>query len=101
VKKSDDDERRGGRTYVGPSDLVLHHATGRDLADDDPVVRYRLGVELKDSVSYRRRGRERDRGDRLAERHKPDAALIGVEMPGGGARAAVPQIAAALRTRAW
>jgi DNA replication protein DnaC len=31
VKKSDDDERRGGRTYIGPSDLVLHHATGRDL----------------------------------------------------------------------
>jgi hypothetical protein len=30
VKKSDDDERRGGRTYIGPSDPVLHHATGRD-----------------------------------------------------------------------
>jgi hypothetical protein len=30
VKKSDDDERRGGRTYIDPSDRVLHHATGRD-----------------------------------------------------------------------
>jgi hypothetical protein len=30
LKKSDDDERHGGRTYIDPSDAVLHHATGRD-----------------------------------------------------------------------
>src|SRR5690606_17515276 len=36
VKKSDDDERRGGRTYnPGPSEPVLHHATGRDLSAVD------------------------------------------------------------------
>jgi DNA-binding NarL/FixJ family response regulator len=29
----------------------------------------------------------------LAARHQPDAALIDVQMPGGGAREAVPQIA--------
>lgn len=29
----------------------------------------------------------------LAEEHRPDAALIDVEMPNGGAREAVPQIA--------
>jgi hypothetical protein len=30
LKKSDDDERHGGRTYADPSDALLHHATGRD-----------------------------------------------------------------------
>jgi hypothetical protein len=29
-RKSDDHERRGGRTYNDPSDPDLHHATGRD-----------------------------------------------------------------------
>lgn len=63
------------------------------IADDDVVVRYRLQTEL--SESFRIIGVAEDTAEAiaLAEEHQPDAALIDVQMPGGGARVAVPAIA--------
>ena len=64
------------------------------IADDDEVVRYRLSAEL--GQSFRIVGLAANATDAiaLAATHKPDAALIDVEMPGGGARTAVPEIVA-------
>lgn len=63
------------------------------IADDDTVVRYRLQSELSDSFRIVAIAENATKAIALAELHQPDAALIDVEMPGGGARAAVPAIA--------
>ena len=64
------------------------------IADDDAVVRYRVQSELKDSFRIVAVAESATEAIALAEQHRPDAALIDVEMPGGGARVAVPAIAA-------
>lgn len=64
------------------------------IADDDAVVRYRLGAELKGAFRIVAVADNAIDAIALAKEHRPDAALIDVEMPGGGAREAVPQIAA-------
>jgi len=63
------------------------------IADDDAVVRYALSSHLKDSFRIVAVAEDATRAIALAEELQPDAALIDVEMPGGGAREAVPQIA--------
>ena len=91
-----------GRPDDGPTDetAARHEQPLRDhrrsllIADDDPIVRYRLGAELKDSFQIVAVAENATEAIALAERHKPDAALIDVEMPGGGARTAVPEIVA-------
>jgi len=62
------------------------------IADDDPVARATLSSEL---TAFRVVALATDATEaiELAERHRPDLALIDVEMPGGGAREAVRQIA--------
>lgn len=63
------------------------------IADDDPVVRAVLGNRL--DLEFRVIGVAQDATEaiRLADEHRPDAALIDVAMPGGGACKAVPGIA--------
>jgi DNA-binding NarL/FixJ family response regulator len=63
------------------------------IADDDPVVHAVLGVQLM--TRFRVVGSATGAADaiQLARKHQPDAALIDVEMPGGGAQVAVPGIA--------
>ena len=64
------------------------------IADDDVVVRFRIENELKDSFRIVAMAENAAEAIALAEQHQPDAALIDVQMPGGGARTAVPAIAA-------
>ncbi len=64
------------------------------IADDDAVVRYRLDAQLKESFRIVAVADNATDAIALAKEHRPDAALIDVEMPCGGAREAVPQIAA-------
>jgi DNA-binding NarL/FixJ family response regulator len=65
------------------------------IADDDAVVRYRLTSALSKDFRIVAIAENATDAIALATEHQPDAALIDVQMPGGGARAAVPAIAAA------
>jgi DNA-binding NarL/FixJ family response regulator len=62
------------------------------LADDDVVTLSTLDAQL--SASFRVVGVAQNGTDAatLAGEHHPDLALVDVQMPGGGARVAVPQI---------
>jgi DNA-binding NarL/FixJ family response regulator len=76
---------------IGPDaqDRDLGDARPRLLiADDDPVVRATLSSEL---TAFRIVALAKDATEavELAERHRPDLALLDVDMPGGGGRAAV------------
>jgi len=64
------------------------------IADDDPVVRSTLGAQLAGDFDIVAVAEDAAEAVALAERHRPDAALIDVEMPKGGAREAVPGIVA-------
>ena len=64
------------------------------IADDDPVVRATLSAHLERDFEIVGLARNASEAVALAERHQPDAALIDVDMPDGGARDAVPRIAA-------
>lgn len=64
------------------------------IADDDAVVRAALSAQLAREFDVVAIAESAGDAIALAERHSPDAALLDVDMPGGGARAAVPQIAA-------
>ena len=62
------------------------------IADDDAVVRTALSFQLAstfDVIALAANARE---AIDFAEQHRPDAALIDVEMPGGGAGEAIPRI---------
>jgi DNA-binding NarL/FixJ family response regulator len=63
------------------------------IADDDAVVRSALSAQLDAEFNVVAVAESAGTAIELAERHLPDAALIDVDMPGGGAREAVPQIA--------
>ena len=75
-----------------------HDAPLRDLrptlmiADDDAVMRSVLGSQLSDSFRIVGVGKDATEAIALAEQHRPDVALLDVEMPGGGARVAVVEI---------
>ena len=82
-----------------PTDAApREHGALRDLrptlliADDDAIMRAALRSQLKDSFQIVAVGEDATEAIALAEQHQPDAALLDVEMPGGGARVAVPQI---------
>jgi len=64
------------------------------IADDDAVVRAALSAQLAGEFDIVAVAESAGDAIALAERHRPDAALLDVDMPGGGAREAVPQIAA-------
>jgi CheY-like chemotaxis protein len=63
------------------------------IADDDAVVRSTLKSQLEGEFYVIALAENATEAIELAEKHRPDAALLDVEMPGGGAREAVPQIA--------
>lgn len=88
------DGRASDETGDHPELPLQDHRRSLLIADDDAVVRYRLGAELKDSFRIVAVAENATDAIALAKEHRPDAALIDVEMPGGGAREAVPQIAA-------
>lgn len=64
------------------------------IADDDPVVRATLSAHLAGDFDIIGVAKDATEAVALAATHRPDAALIDVEMPDGGARKAVPGIAA-------
>jgi len=51
-----------------------------------------LGSQLSDSFRIVGVGEDATEAIALAEQHRPDVALLDVEMPGGGARVAVVEI---------
>lgn len=63
------------------------------IADDDVVVRVALSLQLASGFDVIGLAENTTEAVDLAERHRPDAALIDVEMPGGGAMEAIPRIA--------
>ena len=63
------------------------------IADDDAVVRSALGSQLEGDFNVVAVAADATEAIELAEEHRPDAALIDVDMPEGGALEAVPQIA--------
>jgi two-component system response regulator DesR len=63
------------------------------IADDDAVVRAALSAQLECDFQVIAVAENATEASQLAARHRPDVALIDVEMPDGGARQAVPQIA--------
>jgi DNA-binding NarL/FixJ family response regulator len=76
------------------------HPTGNGLsrpslliADDDVVVLSALSSQLGRDFNVIAVAVTATEAIELVELHRPDVALIDVEMPNGGAREAVPQIA--------
>ncbi len=62
------------------------------IADDDPVVRATLTAQLAGDFEVVAVAEDAQAAIELAGEHRPDAALIDVEMPGGGGLEAVRQI---------
>ncbi len=65
------------------------------IADDDPVVRSMLGMSLDQRFEIVGAVEDSDQAIQVAKERQPDAALIDVDMPGGGGDAAVRGIAQA------
>jgi DNA-binding NarL/FixJ family response regulator len=65
------------------------------IADDDPVVRSMLSMALEDRFRIVAAVEDSDQAIASAKDHRPDAALIDVDMPGGGGPTAVRGIAQA------
>jgi DNA-binding NarL/FixJ family response regulator len=63
------------------------------IADDDMVCRMALSSQLGPWFHVVAVAESATEAIELAEKHRPDVALIDVQMPGGGAREAVPGIA--------
>jgi DNA-binding NarL/FixJ family response regulator len=63
------------------------------IADDDAVVRAALSAQLAAEFDVVAAVGSASQAIAEADKHRPDAALIDVDMPEGGARAAVPEIA--------
>jgi DNA-binding NarL/FixJ family response regulator len=59
------------------------------IADDDPVVQSMLGMSLAEGFDVVGTAADGDEAIELAEATRPDAALVDVEMPGGGGLHAV------------
>src|SRR5215211_7302603 len=101
------DGRRAGRAdrAAGPRDYVLpmpdapHPSPGAPLrvliADDDPDVRAVLAAQLALNFDIVGTAADTDEAIALAAEHRPDIALVDVEMPGGGGPRATREISAA------
>lgn len=63
------------------------------VADDDPVVCAVLAVQLEAQFQVIATAGSAGEAVTLAELHRPDAALVDVEMPGGGALEALRGLA--------
>ncbi|MEA2446044.1 MAG: two-component system, NarL family, response regulator NreC [Thermoleophilales bacterium] len=62
------------------------------IADDDAVVCSALRIQLEGNFHIVGIANDATEAILLAEKYRPDAALLDVEMPNGGARVAVPAI---------
>jgi DNA-binding NarL/FixJ family response regulator len=62
------------------------------IADDDVVCRIALSTQLAPYFNVVAVAENATEAIELAGKHRPDLALIDVQMPGGGAREAVPGI---------
>ena len=62
------------------------------LADDDPVVHATIGAQLAPAFECIGVARDADEAISLVEAHKPDIAILDVDMPGGGALRATREI---------
>jgi len=65
------------------------------IADDDPDVRAVLAAQLALSFDIVGTAADTDEAIALAAEHRPDIALLDVEMPGGGGPRATREIIAA------
>jgi DNA-binding NarL/FixJ family response regulator len=78
---------------------ATHHGGAADtranllIADDDLVCRIALSSQLEPWFHVVAVAESATEAIELAEKHRPDIALVDVQMPGGGAREAVPGIA--------
>ena len=78
-------------------DTTTWESSGRPrllIADDDPIVRSLLSTQLAGDFEICAVASDATEASELAEQHRPDAALVDVEMPGGGGLAAVREISA-------
>ncbi len=90
IRPDDDDaNRQAGKR---PDEPLRDHRRSLLIADDDPVVLYRLKTQLSDSFRIVGLAENATQAIALAQEHQPDVALLDVEMPGGGGRVAVPGI---------
>jgi DNA-binding NarL/FixJ family response regulator len=64
------------------------------LADDDAVVRSMLGAQLEYVFEVVGAAVDAEEAIALVEAHRPDIAILDVNMPGGGARRATREIRA-------
>ena len=62
------------------------------IADDDPMMRSLLSAQLAGDFEVCAVAGDATEAIELAEQNRPDAALVDVEMPGGGGLEAVRQI---------
>ena len=62
------------------------------IADDDPMMRSLLSTQLAGDFEVVAVAGDATEAIELAAEHRPDAALVDVEMPGGGGLEAVRQI---------
>jgi CheY-like chemotaxis protein len=62
------------------------------IADDDAAVRSALSSQLGGNFRVVAIAVDATEAIELAAEHRPNVALLDVQMPGGGARQAVPQI---------
>lgn len=63
------------------------------IADDDASIRSALSAQLERNFRVVAVARHATEAIELVDLHRPDIALIDIEMPHGGARRAVPEIA--------
>jgi DNA-binding NarL/FixJ family response regulator len=82
----------GGNSFVASDD---HEQPTLLIADDDPVVRSTLSMQLAAHFEVIGVVEDANEAVRVASAAQPDLALLDVEMPGGGGIAAVTGIAAA------
>ena len=62
------------------------------IADDDPVVRSVVGTQVAEAFELVATAADTREAIAMAREHHPDAALIDIDMPGGGGLEAVRQI---------
>jgi len=62
------------------------------IADDDPVVRSVVGNQVAEAFEVVGTAADTREAIAMAREHHPDAALIDIDMPGGGGLEAVRQI---------
>jgi DNA-binding NarL/FixJ family response regulator len=62
------------------------------IADDEPLVREMLGAQLAEAFEVIAEAADAEEAIALAREHRPDAAIVDVEMPAGGGLRATREI---------